>query len=155
MEDPAPLCVVHQYGFCRASQHRRAPACGRDSAAAGGRHRHFPDQCIQTLPSELEEAARMDDLHPDHDAASRSGSCRYRDLFLPALLELVYLAAHCLAENMFTLQVVLSFIHTGEFGTNYGLLLSGASLAAIPMIIFFFAFHKYFMQGLWIGAAKG
>jgi len=28
-------------------------------------------------------------------------------------------------------------------------------LAAIPMIIFFFAFQKYFMQGLRIGAVKG
>ncbi len=57
--------------------------------------------------------------------------------------------------DMFTLQVGLSFIHTGEFGTNYGLLVSGASLAAIPIIIFFFAFHKYLMQGLRIGAVRG
>jgi len=53
------------------------------------------------------------------------------------------------------LQVGLSFIHTSEFGTNYGLLMAGAALAAIPMIIFFFAFQKYFMQGLRIGAIKG
>jgi multiple sugar transport system permease protein len=56
---------------------------------------------------------------------------------------------------MFTLQVGLSFIHTGEFGIQYGLLMAGAAMAAIPMILFFFMFQKYFMQGLRIGAIKG
>jgi multiple sugar transport system permease protein len=51
--------------------------------------------------------------------------------------------------------VGLSFIHTGEFGTNYGLLMAGAALAAIPMIIFFFSFQRYFMAGIRIGALKG
>jgi multiple sugar transport system permease protein len=34
-------------------------------------------------------------------------------------------------------------------------MMAGASLAAIPMIIVFFAFQKYFLQGLRIGAVKG
>ncbi len=42
-----------------------------------------------------------------------------------------------------------------EFGTNYGLLMSGAALASIPMILFFFTFQRYFMQGLRVGAVKG
>ena len=59
------------------------------------------------------------------------------------------------SPDLFTLQVGLSYIHTSEFGTNYGLLMSGAALAALPMIAFFFAFQRYFMQGLRIGALKG
>ena len=53
------------------------------------------------------------------------------------------------------LQVGLSFIYRSEFGTNYGLLMAGATMAAIPMVIFFFSFQKYFMAGIRIGALKG
>ncbi len=36
-----------------------------------------------------------------------------------------------------------------------GAAVSGAALASIPMILFFFAFQRYFMQGLRVGAVKG
>jgi multiple sugar transport system permease protein len=73
---------------------------------------------------------------------------RYWNAFLWPLIVLQ-------SPDLFTLQVGLSFIHTSEFGTNYGWMMAGASMAAIPMIIFFFAFQRYFMQGLRIGAIKG
>jgi ABC-type glycerol-3-phosphate transport system permease component len=57
--------------------------------------------------------------------------------------------------DIFTLQVGLSYIQNREFGTNYGLLMSGAAFSAIPMIVFFFAFQRYFVQGFRIGAVKG
>ncbi len=119
-------------------------------------------QYIQTLPSELQEAARMDGASewtiytriimplavPALAVTGIFPFLRYWNSFIWPLIVLQN-------PDMFTLQVGLSFIRTGELGTNYGLLLSGASLAAIPMIIFFFAFQKYFMQGLRIGAVKG
>jgi multiple sugar transport system permease protein len=119
-------------------------------------------QFIQTLPSELEEAARMDGASewrvyrqiilplsaPALAVTAIFAFQRYWNAFLWPLIVLQ-------SPDLFTLQVGLSFIHTSEFGTNYGLLMAGAALAAIPMIIFFFAFQKYFMQGLRIGAIKG
>lgn len=119
-------------------------------------------QFIQTIPRELEEAARM-------DGASEIGI--YAGIILP--LSVPALAVTAIfsfqrywnaflwplvitqSPDLFTLQVGLSYIQNSEFGTNYGLLMSGAALAAIPMIIFFFAFQKYFVQGLRIGAVKG
>jgi multiple sugar transport system permease protein len=119
-------------------------------------------QYIQTLPRELEEAARL-------DGASEWGI--YARIIIP--LSVPALAVTAIfsfqrywnaflwplvitqSPDLFTLQVGLSYIQTSEFGTNYGLLMSGAALAAIPMIIFFFAFQKYFVQGLRIGAVKG
>lgn len=119
-------------------------------------------QFIQTIPRELEEAARI-------DGASEIGI--YSQVILP--LSVPALAVTAIfsfqrywnaflwplvitqSPDLFTLQVGLSYIQTSEFGTNYGLLMSGAALAAIPMIIFFFAFQKYFVQGLRIGAVKG
>ena len=119
-------------------------------------------QFIQTLPSELEDAARVDGASewsiymriivplsaPALAVTAIFAFQRYWNSFLWPLIVLQ-------SPDLFTLQVGLSFVHTSEFGTNYGLLMAGAALAAIPMIIFFFAFQKYFMQGLRIGAIKG
>ncbi|MBM3135513.1 MAG: carbohydrate ABC transporter permease [Chloroflexi bacterium] len=119
-------------------------------------------QFIQTLPSELEEAARMDGASewgiytriilplsaPALAVTAIFAFQRYWNAFLWPLVILQ-------SSDLFTLQVGLSFIHTGEFGTNYGLLMAGAALAAIPMIIFFFSFQRYFMAGIRIGALKG
>lgn len=119
-------------------------------------------QFIQTLPHELIEAARI-------DGASEIGT--FTKIILP--LSTPALAVTAIfsfqrywnaflwplvitqSPDMFTLQVGLSYIQNSEFGTNYGLLMSGAALAAIPMVIFFFAFQKYFVQGLRVGAIKG
>ena len=119
-------------------------------------------QFIQTLPTELLEAARMDGASewstftrivlplsaPALAVTAIFAFQRYWNSFLWPLIVLQ-------SPDLFTLQVGLSYIHTSEFGTNYGLLMAGAALAAIPMILFFFAFQKYFMQGLRIGAVKG
>jgi multiple sugar transport system permease protein len=119
-------------------------------------------QFMQTLPGELEEAARIDGASewgiytriilplsaPALAVTAIFAFQRYWNAFLWPLVVLQ-------SSDLFTLQVGLSFIHTGEFGTNYGLLMAGAALAAIPMIIFFFSFQRYFMAGIRIGALKG
>lgn len=119
-------------------------------------------QYMQTLPSELIEAARVDGASewtifskviiplstPALAVTAIFAFQRYWNSFLWPLIVMQ-------DPDKFTLQVGLSYIHTSEFGTNYGLLMAGAALAAVPMIIFFFAFQKYFMQGLRIGAIKG
>lgn len=119
-------------------------------------------QYIQTLPSELEEAARIDGASewqsftriivplaaPGMAVTAIFAFQRYWNAFLWPLVILQ-------TPDLFTLQVGLSYLYNSEFGTNYGLLMSGAALASIPMIIFFFAFQRYFMQGLRVGAVKG
>lgn len=119
-------------------------------------------QYIQTLPSELEEAARIDGASewqtftriivplaaPGMAVVAIFSFQRYWNAFLWPLVVLQ-------TPDLFTLQVGLSYLYNSEFGTNYGLLMSGAALASIPMILFFFAFQRYFMQGLRVGAVKG
>lgn len=119
-------------------------------------------QYIQTMPGELEEAARIDGASewqtftriiiplaaPAMAVTAIFSFQRYWNAFLWPLVILQ-------TPDKFTLQVGLSYIYNSEFGTNYGLLMSGAALASIPMIIFFFSFQRYFMQGLRVGAVKG
>lgn len=42
-----------------------------------------------------------------------------------------------------------------EMSNDYGLIMAGAALAAIPIIIIFITFQKYFTQGITMGAVKG
>jgi len=42
-----------------------------------------------------------------------------------------------------------------EMATDYGLIMAGAALAAVPIIIVFLLFQKYFTQGITMGAVKG
>ena len=42
-----------------------------------------------------------------------------------------------------------------EFATNYGLLMAGAALGAVPIVTIFLIFQKFFTQGITMGAVKG
>lgn len=42
-----------------------------------------------------------------------------------------------------------------EMSNDYGLIMAGAALAAVPIIIVFLCFQRYFTQGITMGAVKG
>lgn len=42
-----------------------------------------------------------------------------------------------------------------ELSTNYGLIMAGAAMAAVPIVAVFLIFQKYFTQGITMGAVKG
>lgn len=118
-------------------------------------------QYIRTLPTEIEEAARI-------DGASEIG------IFWHIILPLCQPAMAALAiftfvfywndfiwplitlqrsEN-FTLPVGVASLQ-GEFGTDYGVIFAGAALAALPILLFFLLFQRYFLEGVRLGALKG
>ena len=41
-----------------------------------------------------------------------------------------------------------------EMATNYGLIMAGAALAAVPIVTVFLVFQKSFTQGITMGAVK-
>ncbi len=118
-------------------------------------------QFIQTLPTELEEAGRID-------------GCSEPGIFWRIILPLSKPALAALAiftfvrfwndflwpsmvlikSPSFTLPVGVASLQT-EFSTDYGLIFAGSALAALPMIIFFLCFQKYFLEGVRAGAIKG
>ena len=57
-------------------------------------------------------------------------------------------------EMSFTLPLGISNLQ-GEMSSDFGLIMAGAALAAVPIIIVFIAFQKYFTQGIAMGAVKG
>lgn len=118
-------------------------------------------QYIQTLPSELEEAARIDGSSepgvfwhvilplskPALGALAIFTFVRIWNAFLWPLIVLQKSVNYTLPVGVNSLQ--------GEFSTDYGLIFAGAALAALPMIIFFLVFQRYFLEGVRMGALKG
>lgn len=118
-------------------------------------------QFMLTVPSELMEAARI-------DGASEFGI--YWRVMLPlakpglATLGILTFTSSWNSflwpliavqkSEWFTLPVGLKTLQDQNL-VNYGLLMSGAAVAAIPMIIVFLSFQQYFVKGLTLGGVKG
>lgn len=122
-------------------------------------------QYIQTLPSELIDAAKM-------DGCSEWGVYRHviLPLSLPGLAVLgIFVFNTQWAEffwpmvitgsgDMRVLTVGLASLQMFDVSSgmkDYGVLMAGATWAAIPMFIIFFLFQRYFLQGITLGALKG
>ena len=118
-------------------------------------------QYIQTLPSELEDAARIDGSSepgifwriilplskPALGALAIFTFVRSWNAFLWPLIVLQKTGTYTLPVGVASLQE--------EFAIDYGLIFAGATIAAVPMIVFFFIFQRYFMEGVRMGALKG
>lgn len=118
-------------------------------------------QFMLTVPSELMEAARI-------DGASEFGT--YWRIMLPlakpglATLGILTFTSSWNSflwpliavqkNDWFTLPVGLKTLQDQNL-VNYALLMSGAAVAAVPMVIVFLVFQKYFVKGLTLGGVKG
>jgi multiple sugar transport system permease protein len=56
-------------------------------------------------------------------------------------------------ENLFTLPAGLKTLQDANLA-SFKLLMTGATVAAVPMIIFFLMFQRYFIKGLTLGGVK-
>jgi multiple sugar transport system permease protein len=119
-------------------------------------------QYIRGLPSELEDAARID-------------GCTEIGIFWRVIMPLSrpILAVWAIFtfigawkaflwplvitdnQNMFMLEVGLKTLQFTAGPRNVGVVMSAAVLASIPMVIVFFLFQRYLTKGLTIGAVKG
>lgn len=118
-------------------------------------------QYIQTLPTELEEAGRIDGCSepgifwriilplskPALAALAIFTFVRFWNDFLWPSMVLIKSPSYTLPVGVASLQ--------SEFSTDYGLIFAGSAIAALPMIIFFLCFQKYFLEGVRAGAVKG
>ncbi|HEX7003855.1 MAG TPA: carbohydrate ABC transporter permease [Trueperaceae bacterium] len=118
-------------------------------------------QFIQTLPTELLDSARID---------GASEVQVFWHVVLPlvrpglAFLGIITFVAQwnsfvwplvvTNSSEMRTLQVGLVLLRE-EVPLFYGMHMAGAVLAAIPVVLVFFAFQRYFLRGVTVGALKG
>jgi multiple sugar transport system permease protein len=118
-------------------------------------------QFFKAVPYELEEAAFM-------DGASRFQI--YKDVLLPlarpALLTVFILQFQAMWNNfltpllylnaprMWVLNVALSTF-SDQYQANYNLILVGAMFNAIPVLLLFFFFSRYYIEGAAYAGVKG
>jgi len=118
-------------------------------------------QFIQTLPGELMDSARVDGANEwqvfwnivmpmVRPGMAFLGIITFVGMWNLFLWPLVATRS----ADMRTLQVGLALIRDEE-PLFYGLQMAGATLAAIPIIIVFFSFQRYFLRGVTVGALKG
>jgi multiple sugar transport system permease protein len=118
-------------------------------------------QFMQTLPSSLIDCARID--------ACSEFKIFYKIILPLAKPGLAVVAIFTFIWNWNSFFWWLLFTNTKEMrnlsvglaqyryehSIDYGPLMAGASLSAIPVIIIFLVFQRYFLRGLTIGAIKG
>jgi len=118
-------------------------------------------QFIQTLPSELEQAALI-------DGASEIGV--FTRIILPlskpglttlAILHftgswnsLIWPLIIVNSKKLYTLPLGLALLRT-EFQVNYGATSAAAVVSVVPLAIAFAFLQRYFIEGLTVGALKG
>lgn len=119
-------------------------------------------QFVQTLPTDLFDAARID------------GGSEIRvfwDIVLPlakpgiAVLAIFVFMGQWTAflwpliitssNEMRTLQVGFALLANRELRVNFGALMAAATYMAVPMLVVFFVFQRYFLRGVTIGGVKG
>lgn len=118
-------------------------------------------QAFLAIPKELEESAVID-------------GCNSIQIFFKVLLPLIKPSLAVLAiftfigswgeflwpsiiltkDALYTLPVGINDLQ-GAFSANYRLIAAGSMVSIIPIVIFFLALQKYFIQGSTEGAVKG
>ena len=118
-------------------------------------------QFSESVPGEILEAARVDGANE-----WRTFSTIVMPIIKPGIGALAiftfinswndyFMQLVMLSSNAnYTISLGISTMQA-ETSVDLGLLMSGAALAAIPIIIVFLIFQKYFTQGITMGAVKG
>ena len=116
---------------------------------------------FDTLPVELEEAARLDGasrwviftqivLPLARPALAVTGLFS----FMTAWNEFILAATFLGDPRAFTLPVVLQR-YVSDYGTEWGHFAAGAIVVSLPVMLLFFALQKHFVEGLTAGGVKG
>ncbi len=118
-------------------------------------------QFMQSLPAELEEAARVDGasewqvfwrivLPLSMPAVATVAIFSFVGAWNAFLWPLIVLSDRALL----TLPVGVALLQQ-EFSSNIGLQMAGALVGAVPMIVLFLLFQRHFLEGVRVGALKG
>jgi multiple sugar transport system permease protein len=117
-------------------------------------------QFLYSIPSELLEAARIDGagewktfwtvvIPLAKPALATLGIFTFMNVWNSFLWPIIVLNN----ADLYTLPVGLKTLQDANLA-SFKLLMSGAAVAAIPMIIVFIAFQRYFIKGLTLGGVK-
>jgi multiple sugar transport system permease protein len=118
-------------------------------------------QFISSLPAELEDAARVDGASEwqvfwrivmplSRPAVATVAIFSFVGAWNAFLWPLIVLSR----RELLTLPVGVATLQQ-EFTQNIGMVMAGAAVGAIPMIVLFIVFQRYFLEGVRVGGVKG
>ncbi|HEX2913249.1 MAG TPA: carbohydrate ABC transporter permease [Chloroflexia bacterium] len=118
-------------------------------------------QFFQSIPMELEEAARVDGagrirtfaqvvLPLARPALSALTIFTFMGRWNDFLMPLIIISD----QNLFTLPLGMSTFRS-QYKTDWGLLMSGSVLVMIPIVILYVAFQRFFIEGISYSGIKG
>lgn len=119
---------------------------------------------INTIPKELDEAARIDGCGFFHTFTriifpllkpliATIGILEFRAAWNDYMMPLVFTMSN--KDRMPLVVGVINLKSTGEAAANWTLMLAGTAISIVPMILVFLIFNRYFIGGLTAGAVKG
>jgi multiple sugar transport system permease protein len=121
-------------------------------------------QFIQTLPSELMDAARIDGCSEPGvfwrivlPLAKPGMAVLGIFVFMGQWNSLLWPLVITSSQDMRTLVVgfTIAASSQSELHVNFGAMMAASTYMAVPMLVVFFAFQRYFLRGITIGAIKG
>lgn len=119
-------------------------------------------QFIQTLPTELIDAAKIDgcsELRVFWDIIlplSKPGIAVLGIfVFMGQWASFLWPLIITNSSDMRTLTVGFALLANREMRVNFGAMMAAATYMALPMLVVFFAFQRYFLKGITIGGIKG
>lgn len=121
----------------------------------------FMRQFFKTIPTELEDAAKIDGLSPfgiftrimvplSKPALASQGIFGFLGGYNDFLGPLIYINS----PEKFTLQLVLSSFR-GFYNAQWTYIMAGSVLALVPTVLLFFFAQKYFVEGITMTGMKG
>ena len=116
---------------------------------------------FDTIPKELEEAARMDGasqwvIFTQIVLPLSKPALAVTALFsfMTAWNEFILAATFISDERAYTLPVLLQS-YVGDFEAKWGLFAAGALIASLPVMLLFFILQRHLVEGLTAGSVKG
>ncbi len=116
---------------------------------------------FDSLPRELEEAARIDGASPWMifrriilPLAKPGLAVTGLFSFMTAWNEFILASTFMTNESHYTLPVLIQS-SVGQFSTQYGIFAAGAIVTSVPVMAVFYVLQKYLVGGLTAGAVKG
>ena len=118
-------------------------------------------QFSETIPTEMLEAARIDGANEVRTFVSivfpmvkpgvgALAIFTFVNTWNDYFLQLIMLQK----REVLTISTGIARLQ-GEVSSDFGLIMAGAALAAVPIVAVFLMFQKYFTQGITMGAVKG
>jgi arabinogalactan oligomer/maltooligosaccharide transport system permease protein len=116
---------------------------------------------FDTLPRELEEAARVD--------GASAWTCFFKIVlplarpgiaitalfsFMTSWNEFILASTFMTDEHRYTLPVLIQS-SVGQYSANWGIFAAGAVVTSIPVMVLFYGLQKYLVGGLTAGSVKG